>query len=270
MLNIFSLIISIISLISSIIIAIRQNKQTNNSTKIANQGNNLTNAGNNIANYSANVQIKELAPILFNTSQDFQTAPASTASNAYSTTLKVTGYLTTTFGSISWIGTLVPNYFPAYSFDATNISQSASTNKNNSYFDTTFTITRTETVDNFIRSRVYICTLDSNFNISINLIQLIVERLSESSIREVIVDSSPDGPYHFKAVDGFYRCFTEYELLTYKTLRLIKPWIDSKSSGSMSLKSQEKISTIFEDNEPFNLIQNELKEIRSHITSVTG
>lgn len=273
MFNILSLIISIISLITSVILAIKQYKQANNSDKVAKQGNNLSSTGNNIANYSTNVQIDTINPILASVSHSAQLIQSSNESDVFSTTLKLSGDLKTTYGNISWIGAITPNHFPDYSFDTTTIRPNdISSKKDGKYFQVEFTIIRNRAIDDFIRSRIYICTLDSNFNVSINLIQIITEYISRFSVKNASITLKTDRPQgsHFKPITSYFRCFTEYELLTYESTKLNKPWINSKNTENLNLKSQKNISDIFEKNESINLIKDEIKEIRSYITDITG
>ncbi|WP_455389975.1 hypothetical protein, partial [Lactiplantibacillus pentosus] len=123
--------LSLITIVITIIITIGQNKIAKNtadtSQVLSEQANRLASLGNNIANYSANVQIQSNLLIQTVTDHDIQMFEM-TKDNSYNITLKLSGYLTTTYGEISWIGMVAPDYNSIPVFSAEKMQENESIN----------------------------------------------------------------------------------------------------------------------------------------------
>ncbi len=267
--------LSLITIVITIIITIGQNKIAKNtadtSQVLSEQANRLASLGNNIANYSANVQIQSNLLIQTVTDHDIQMFEM-TKDNSYNITLKLSGYLTTTYGEISWIGMVAPDYNSIPVFSAEKMQENESINSNQHHFQMTFSINQHASSNDLVYSHVYVCALDSNFNISVLFIQLAIESIvttknvdEETGRGDIVLKG--DSINGFKNVTGYYRCFTEYELLTYKTSKASKQWTNIQNTNT---SNNQIFTTEWEKNDQsHDAILDELHEIRSYIKKVT-
>jgi hypothetical protein len=251
------------------------------STILSEQSNELAKIRNEIANYSANVMLDGDLSMDFNTRKGEQHIFLEDG-HSFST-INIKGKFITRFGEISKIGAIeVINHGgkPSLALDKMTLNHRPASETSNP-FEFSITFESNEPGVPMLRSHAYIWVLDSNFNLSIQLIELVVDSLvfteadKKSGRGRIHMTTNPiDG--RLPNVNYCYRYFSSFDLLAYNATSKQKKWTgplaDTLGKQEKETSISKSLQKLLSDNNDIDQEQlvKEIAEIRKFIKTIVG